>query len=64
MIVIAKQNIDSFKYGIVLEGVELEVEDKVGETWLKQGVAYGKSNGKGAGSVEGEAKERKPKSNT
>lgn len=64
MIVIAKQNIDSFKYGIVLEGVELEVEDKVAERWIKQGVADGKSNGERDGSVKGEAKERKPKSNT
>lgn len=64
MIVIVNQNIDSLKYGIVLKGIEIEVEDKVAETWIKQGVAYGKDNGERDGSVKSEAKKREPKSNT
>ena len=42
MKVIAKENIESLKYGTVVEGTEIEVDSKVGEIWIKQGLAYGK----------------------
>lgn len=42
MKVVVKSNIDSVKYGILLEGVEVEVDDIIGLDWIKQGLAYGK----------------------
>lgn len=68
MIVITKENIDSLKYGIILKDTELEVEDSVGETWIKQGVAYGKvkvdNTREGNSEAKREVKTGKPKSNT
>ena len=42
MKVIAIKYIESLKYGTVVEGTEIEVDDKVGESWIKQGLANGK----------------------
>lgn len=42
MKVVVKSNIDSVKYGILLEGSEVEVDDITGADWIKQGLAYGK----------------------
>jgi len=68
MIVVANQNINSLKYGEVLDGTEIEIEDKIAESWIKQGLAYGKDevHDKGEGDTEakGKAKSGKPKSNT
>lgn len=42
MKVVASENIESLKYGTVVKGSEIEVEPKIGESWIKQGLAYGK----------------------
>ena len=42
MKVVAIENIESLKYGTVKKDTEIEVDVKVGEVWIKQGLAYGK----------------------
>lgn len=42
MKVIAKGNIESLKYGTIVKGSEVDIDSKVGEIWIKQGLAYGK----------------------
>lgn len=42
MKVIAKENIESLKYGTILKDSEVDVDSKVSEIWIKQGLAYGK----------------------
>ena len=42
MKVVASENIESLKYGTVKKDTEIEVDVKVGEVWIKQGLAYGK----------------------
>lgn len=58
MKVVAKKNIESLKYGTVLNDTEIEVEKGIGEIWIKQGLAYGKDevHDKGNGKPKEEAK--------
>jgi len=42
MKVVASKNIESLKYGTVLKDTEIEVNDRVAQSWIKEGKAYGK----------------------
>lgn len=48
-------NIESNKYGSIIEGQEVEVTDAIGNDWIKNKLANG-INGEGVGSTKGETK--------
>ena len=62
MKVIALKNIESKKYGSIMEGQEIEVIDSIGNDWIKNKLADGKGDDKGTKRTETEVKGAKPKS--